>query len=394
MGALGLFAMIVGLTLLVLETATPGRILALLLALVALFFTHVFRYPIALVAVFGIALLVRGLRGPILVAPALIPACALFAVWLKLRPASFRADMTLAFDVTRLGEFQGWLWGAFEDPAEPEALRIGVGVLIAVAVVAAFVGLRERRSWSWKRFAPSFDARAMVIVLACVLGSLVLFLSLPMAIGDWWYVYPREATAVCFLGLGLLPNLPRGRALRAGLVAATAAASLPMVVVVADNYAAWDPATRDFDAITHDLPQAPKLLYLIFDHTGSTRTVSPFTHLPAYVQAERGGTLSYHMSIYGASPLYYRPREGRESIVPPPTPPRWEATPEAFDVATRGRFFDWFLVRRVERPDEIFEADPAIVLERNAGDWWLYRRRTLEEQLSAVGPRSSTRSQN
>jgi hypothetical protein len=66
--------------------------------------------------------------------------------------------------------------------------------------------------------------------------------------------------------------------------------------------------------------------------------------------------------------------------VPPPTPPRWESTPEAFDVLDRGRFFDWFLVRREDSPDAIFAADPAIVLESHVGKWWLYRR---------AGPRPS-----
>jgi hypothetical protein len=221
--------------------------------------------------------------------------------------------------------------------------------------------------------------RAALVGLGCAATSLLLYLVLPMKIGDWWYVYPREATAACFLGLALLPDLPRARGLRALLVAATAAASLPMIGVVARNYAAWDPATRDFEAITRGLPLAPKLLYLVFDHSGSTRTQSPFTHLPAYVQAERGGSLSYHFAIYGASPLLYRPRERREDIVPPPTPPRWEETPEAFDVLDRGRFFDWFLVRRPERPDAIFAADPTIVLEKNEGAWWLYRRRLTPE---------------
>jgi hypothetical protein len=81
-----------------------------------------------------------------------------------------------------------------------------------------------------------------------------------------------------------------------------------MALVVARNYALWEPATRDFDAMTRALPQAPRFLYLIFDHSGSTRTVSPFKHLPAYVQAEHGGSVSHHFAIYGASPLAYRPR--------------------------------------------------------------------------------------
>ncbi len=388
MGALGLFALVVGLALLVIEAPTRGRRLALAAALCALFFTHLFRFPLALAAVCGAGLVAGGARrGLRTIGPSLVPAVALFAAWLAVRPASLRGSPSLSLSLDRLSELWGWLWGSFDDPAEPRALVTGVAVLAGVAAVAAVAGAIERRASG--RAAPprGFQARAALIGAGCAAASLLLFLTLPMQINDWWYVYPREATAACFLALALLPDLPRARGLRAALVTATAAASLPMVMVVARNYAAFEPATRDFEAITRDLPQAPKLLYLIFDHSGSTRTVSPFTHLPAYVQAERGGSLSHHFAIYGASPLLYRPREGRETIVPPPTPPRWEATPQAFDVQERGRFFDWFLVRRKERPDELFEADPTIVLSRNAGLWWLYRRRLAGEEPRAGLPR-------
>jgi hypothetical protein len=216
--------------------------------------------------------------------------------------------------------------------------------------------------------------RAAIVVAGCVGASIFLYFTLPMQINNWWYVYPRELTVACFLALGLVPDLPRAIFPRVALAALLGVAAVPMARLVARNYAVFDAATRDFDEITRDLPQAPRLLYLVFDHTGSTRTVSPFIHLPAYVQAEKGGMLSYHFAIYGASPLAYRPREGRESIVPPPTPPRWEATPEAFDVLERGRFFDWFLVRKADPPDDCFEADPTIVLDRHVGTWWLYRR--------------------
>jgi hypothetical protein len=207
-----------------------------------------------------------------------------------------------------------------------------------------------------------------------------------MQINNWWYVYPRELLAACFLALGLAPDLPRAILPRVALAALLGVAAVPMARLVARNYAVFGGATGDFDEITRDLPAAPRLLYLVFDHTGSNRTTSPFTHLPAWVQAERGGALSYHFAIYGASPLAYRPREGRESIVPPPTPPHWETTPEAFDVLERGRFFDWFLVRKADPPDGYFEADPTIVLDRHVGTWWLYRRQVIAAPAASRSP--------
>ena len=376
LGAIGLFAMVVGLSLLVVERPTRGGLAALGLALVALFFTHVFRYPFALAAVVGAGLVAgKGLRGLRAVAPAALPALGLFGAWMALRPASLRGGLgPLTVDPTRLGDLVDWLHGSFSDPGEPRALAFGAATLAVVASACGVAGVVERRSPLWAGPSPGARARAAVVALGCAGASLLLFITLPMQIGDWWYVYPREATAACFLALALLPDLPRSGVLRAALVAATALASMPMVALVTRSYAAFDDATRDFAAITRPLPRGPKLLYLIFDHEGSNRTTSPFTHLPAYVQAELGGSLSYHFAVYGASPLAYRPREGRESIVPPPTPPRWESTPQAFDVRDRGRFFDWFLVRRADPPDALFAADPAIVLSSHAGLWWLYRR--------------------
>ncbi len=391
LGATGLFAMVVGLSLLVVERLTRRRLAALAAVLVAVFFTHVYRYPFAIAAVVG-AGLVAGRRGRGLqaVAPVVFPAIALLAVWMKVRPAALRGSMGPPhLDLGRLHEIVGWQYGAFDDPDEGRALAFFAATLAAVAVSSGILRAIERRSPRWVGPAPEDRARAALVALGCAGASLLLFVTLPMAIGDWWYVYPRESTVACFLALALIPDLPRTGVLRAALVGAMAVAPLPMVAVVTRSYAAFDEPTRDFDTITRGLPLAPRLLYLIFEHSGSNRTVSPFIHLPAYVQAELGGALSYHFAIYGASPLAYRPREGRESIVPPPTPPSWESRPEAFDVLDRGRFFDWFLVRRRDDPAPLFEADPSIVLDRHVGLWWLYRRVSDSDGVglrAGVGP--------
>jgi hypothetical protein len=203
---------------------------------------------------------------------------------------------------------------------------------------------------------------------------LLLYLMLPMQVGVWWYVYPREITAAAFVALGALPDLPRQSSVKALFVAAMASAVVPLGRVAIDNYAKFDAATRDFDAVVRQLPPAPKLLYLVFDHTGSTAINTPFIHLPAYVQAMRGGWLSFHFAGWGAAPLSYRRPSDPGAIVPPPTPLRWEWTPERFRVLQHGPFFDWFLVRSRRTPDDLFRADPSIARVAHEGTWWLYRR--------------------
>ena len=215
--------------------------------------------------------------------------------------------------------------------------------------------------------------------LACAGVFLWLFLCLPMQMGAWWYVYPREATAAAFIALGALPGpaarrwLPRapgGGALR-GRPRRRAPSS-------SRTTAPSRPAAEELYAVTRKIPHAPKLLYLVFDHAGSKRTTTPFIHLPAYVQAERGGWLSFHFAMWRASPIVYRDPKEPRAVLPPPVPLRWEWTPQVFDVRRHGAFFDWFLVRHRSAPDALFRADPTIERVDRVGTWWLYRRRSAE----------------
>jgi len=380
MGALGLFAMAVGFTFLLVDKPTPGRQLALGLTLVALFFTHIFRYPFALCAVVGTAIVMYPVTRRIRpIALPLIPAIALFLMWLRIRPATLATGIgPLRVHKERLGELVPDLMGAFVDPAEKLAFErfFSIAVVVASLCLAlrlwAHLAERERPS---ARGGFTWDALALIVPLGCAAVFLGLFLVLPMEIGLWWYVYPREATAAVFLLLGAFPDLPRSILLRAPLASALASAGLGVSAVVTKNYAVFGKATDDFAAITQQIPRAPRLLYLVFDHGGSTRTTTPFIHLPAYVQAEKGGWLSFHFATWGTLPIQYRPRDQPGAVVPPSVPLRWEWTPQAFNVAQRGAFFDWFLVRRGASPDAIFQADPSIERVDHVGTWWLYRRR-------------------
>ncbi|MBI4703402.1 MAG: hypothetical protein HY744_19995 [Deltaproteobacteria bacterium] len=382
MAALGLFAMVVGLALRALHRPSRGRSLALGAALVALFFTHVFRFPFALAAVAAAALLLYPAtrRWRPVVAP-LVLGVALLGLWLAWRPEPLAAPLgPIGWHAERLGEIESLLYRSLRDPAEARAAGRALRLLGAVAIGAAALGALQGRWQGLPRRRLAWSIGAPGLVLSCAAVFLVLFLVLPMQIGLWWYVYPREITAACFVALGALPDLPRQGWLKAAFVAALGAAVVPLGRVTADNYRGFDAATADFASIVTRLPQAPKLLYLVFDHQGSSAISTPFIHLPAYVQAERGGWLSFHFASWGASPVGYRGRDEPGAVVPPPTPLRWEWTPDRFRVATHGPFFDWFLVRRRSSPDLLFHADPSIVRVAHHGSWWLYQR---------VGPRPS-----
>ncbi len=370
--AIGMFAAAVGLAIRVVDRPSVRTQIALGAVLVTIFFTHVFRFPFAVAGVLGAALVMypatRRAR-PVLLP--LAPSVALFALWWFVRPASIDPKLgALTLDTGRLRAAPGYLVNGFDDPAELVTAKGWLEVVAIVTIVCAgFAVVRFRESPRAER---RFALLAHLVPLGCAAAFTLMYLTLPMEMGEWWYVYPREATAAAFLLLALIPDLPEETWLRGALVGALGLGSLSVGTFVADRYHAFDRSTADFSAVTAKIPQAPHLMYLVFDHGGSNRAQTPYIHLPAYVQAEKGGWLSFHFAAFGGSPVRYR--EGTDAAVPPPFPRRWEWTPERYDHAKQGAFFDWFLVRSQESPVRLFRGD-AIVLEAHQGNWWLFRRR-------------------
>lgn len=371
-GALGLFALCLGLALRALDKPSRRTEVGLAIALVGVLFTHVFRYPFAVLGVLGAAAVTWPVHRRIrpVIWP-LVPSLILFAVfWISRPPTMAGSTGPLDVHAERWAELVPAVVDGFTDPAERRAFAHHAWIVAGAFVPTLVLWVLRLRSDTAE--ARRFALLATLAPLASALVFLFLFLALPLEIGSWWYVYPREATAALFVAAGVLPDAPRGLLGRASLVLALGISTLGVSAVVARNYAAFEDTTRDFDRIIAEIPRAPRLLYLIFDHDGSTRTTTPYIHLPAWVQADRGGWLSFHFSLLGASPLLYR--QDAAGVVPPPVPTRWEWTPQKFDVRRNGAFFDWFLVRRDKDPKRLFAADPTIVFTSHHGDWWLYRR--------------------
>lgn len=372
--AVGLFAAVVGFALMVLDAPTRGRQLRLAVALLLVFSTHIFRFPFAIAAVVGAGVVMypatRTFRP--LIAP-LAPAIGVLLLWLAVREKALSTEgigpLKLHFE--RFAEARGFLFGGLTDPAEltraDVSLRV-VGAAIAACAAGALVEGRWRRMSSRDRW---WAAGVTTLIVCITLVFLGVYLTLPMQIGEWWYVYPREVLAVAFVSVGLCPDLPRAQALRLPVLGAVAYAAVMQAAVVARNWTAYAATTRDFEQITRALPPAPKLAYLVWDRFDPRFRSPTYIHLPAWVQAERGGWLSFHFVSWNEWPIRYR-HPGPD--VPPKTPLRFEWTPERFDLATRGKYFDWFLVRRAAAPDVRFAHEPALELVEHVGAWWLYHR--------------------
>ena len=375
--AIGVFCAAVGVTLRLVDEPTRKRQAALALLLLLIFATHIFRFPLAVLAVLAATALswpaTRRWQEPLL---ALVPSALLFAVWYVVRDRDGTGPENIvlrAFTWNRLQPhlLRKYLFTTFRGPEEARDAQL---IFIALAIVFALglVGFLVERRWAqWTRRERLFQLGATAAVAICALGELVLYLRLPLVVGAWWYVYPRELLAVALLVTALIPDLPRLMPGRAALLALIALVAVKMTTLVAREYGVFAAQAEDFRAISQQLPQSPRLAYLIFDHSGTDFFGSPFMHLPAWIQAEKGGWLSFHFVSWNQGPLRYRVGS---PDVPPPTPPRFEFTPERFDVATRGKFFDWFLVRSLTDPSAHLAADPQIHRVAQIGRWWLYQR--------------------
>jgi hypothetical protein len=93
------------------------------------------------------------------------------------------------------------------------------------------------------------------------------------------------------------------------------------------------------DALARAKP-GRRLLGLIYDRGSAVVRLPAYLHAHAYYQARRGGLAAYSFAELPKSPVRYRP-----GLEPPPFPPRFEWTPEAFDPGRHGKYFDYFLVR-------------------------------------------------
>jgi len=383
MGAIGLYAMSVGYALLVVRRPTNSRRIGLAIVLVAIFFTHVFRLPFAILSVLLAGALVYPATSTFapLVLP-LSPSLVLFVLWLAVRPHGLGIGLSeLGFHPERLREMGTHLFSSYLPiegaPMTAEGFlehalykRMFLTVVFSI-VTATVLFFWEGRGSGRTRYQIRWAAGVTALSVLLAGGLLIGYLTLPFESGLWFYVFPREIVASALLAMSIAPDLPRGLLQRLAFVFVFALASLPMSRFVSARFSEFEDATLDFRDVLESMPKAPRLLYLMYWLGGSQKRVSPFLHLPAWVQAEHGGTLAFHFVQWGHSPIRYR-SPGPD--VPPRFSDRFEWEPQHFRVLDQGPWFDTFLVRHRIDPQELFDADPTIHLTAHRGTWWLYRR--------------------
>jgi hypothetical protein len=376
LAALGLTMMGVGLTLMVVERPSRSRMIGLGVVSVLVFFTHVSGIPPYLLAV----AIATGFMFPVTrrvrpVAIAVAPAALLFALWWRVRPPSESTAIPIHFDASATGRMAARIGDAllhsFRGPEEASILTDMVCIILGVAVysvVVGVIGARRRRSRPPSRRAVHATAAAVTISLMFS----ALYFVLPLDIGVWSVVSPREMTAAALCALAALPSLPHNPWFRAPALCALLVAITMPARFVTGKYVAFERWTKDFDAVLAEIPMAPKLGYVLWDRSGPDGEMIPLLHFPAWVQAERGGWLSFHFATWEHEPIRFRTTPPMD--VPPPTPDGFERHPDMFDLTTRGQYFDWILIRSPSSPEARVAVDPSLQLVANKGWWWLYHR--------------------
>jgi hypothetical protein len=373
MGALGLTMMGLGLALMTLDRPSRGRSIALGAVSVLLFFTHMSAVPSYLVAVaILLAVMAPARSDAVRVAALTSPAAVLLGLWWLNRPAELSGPIALAFDVTRTAHMSDDLLRGFSGPEEASILMTMLALIAGVGAYSIIVRrAASKREGASLRASPTEFRRALapVLVAAMFLG---LYFTLPKAIGIWSWVYPRELTAAVLCALAALPGLPVSVGARAPAVAALLISALLPSHLVSKEYAAFETLTDDFQPVLAALPRAPKLGYIILDRKDGDGFRSPLLHFPAWIQAELGGWLSFHFAVWKATPFQFRTTQPFD--VAPSTPDGFERRPSQFDISTRGKYFDWILIRAHESPAQRVAVDPALHLVVQSGTWWLYHR--------------------
>jgi hypothetical protein len=372
-GALGLTLLGVGVALQVAERPTRGRVLGLGVTSALLLFTHVSRFPFYCIAVtiaVGSTLVV--LRHARAVAVAIAPSLALFAAWWLTRPASLSGAFEPAWHPERVHRLVSDLSRSFQGSVEYDNFRLWVAILAAVALYSIVVRLVVQGRAKRPLRPRVRGMRRVVGALAIAAMFFFLYFWMPMDIGAWSYVFPREATAAALCALALMPDLPKSPWLRTPALLVLLLGAGTASQFATQRYAQFERDTADFRQLAAQLPQAPKLGYWVQDPGETEAIFRPLLHLPAWVQAEKGGWLSFHFVEFGALPIALRTDPGAD--LAPEAPENFEWHPAWFDVATRGKFFDWFLVRSPSSPDARMAVDPTLHRVGSRGSWWLYRR--------------------
>jgi hypothetical protein len=307
--------------------------IALAVAAVALFYSHV--VPYALFGV-GFAALFPWTRPAKWLDAALpvVPSLLTVVWWIGLSSQGKESAGALgdAFKhppyLEAMQRLPDWSINVFRDPSD-EWHFIAL-VLVALLAVGLAQGDRDRAK-------PA--ARALVAIpIACV----VMYFSTGSMLGDVWLFserFPVPGLMSC-IPLLRMPTGPRGL-LVSGLALAVAASS---TVNTCKQFVRFElEEVADFDLALDAMEPRKHVAGLIYDKGSSIVNDVPFLHFVSYYQAKKGGVVQFSYSGALFWPVRFKPGH----YPPPGTRPRlrWEWTPEQVPIVELYPYYDYVLTR-------------------------------------------------
>src|SRR5262249_50271647 len=144
-------------------------------------------------------------RFSVLLAP-LVPGVGLFVLWLFIRPRALApAFGPIAFHVERLGYIGEHLFGSYlpyeslpptRESIREHALAMRLFGLATVTVALAWVLARFEGAGAPSDVDAAWSRGVSRLPWLIAGGLFLLYLTLPLEVGQWFYVYPREIVGV------------------------------------------------------------------------------------------------------------------------------------------------------------------------------------------------------
>lgn len=238
-----------------------------------------------------------------------------------------------------LGRWLGHSFAVYRD-GSGEALAVPffglVSLLVVLRVLERRIPAEPSRFGNLPSRTPKTAAPELVLAL-----SVAAYLFAPVAYKLVEPISHRFLPVALALLAVLGPRELRRRRLAGWLAgAALLALSVQTAGVHAAKFELTDSEMGELDDALARTKPGRRLLGLIHDRGSAVVRVPAYLHAHAYYQSRVGGLAAYSFAELPKSPIRYRP-----GFEPPAFPPRFEWTPEAFEAARYGKYFDYFLVR-------------------------------------------------
>lgn len=271
-----------------------------------------------------------------------------------------------------LGRWLGHSFAVYRDGSGEALARLFFGVvllLVILRVIETLAPLEPSRFGNLPS-RPRMTAAPELVLALSVAG----YLFAPVAYKLVEPISHRFLPVALALLAVLGPRELRRRRLAGWLVgAALLALSVRTAGVHSTKFELTDSEMGELDDALARAKPGRRLLGLIHDRGSAIVRLPAYLHSHAYYQARVGGLAAYSFAELPKSPVRYRP-----DLEPPPFPPRFEWTPEAFEAARYGKYFEYFLVRArpgQPAPPLFSEGDPeAPRLVFEGPRWKLYAK--------------------